>query len=42
LRASYGDQYSLRLDVARIAKAGNDPEQLAGDWRVHFSLNATF
>jgi hemolysin activation/secretion protein len=42
LRAGYGEQYSLRLDVARIAKAGNDPEQLSGDWRAHFSLNATF
>ena len=42
LRAGYGEQYSLRLDAARIAKAGNDPEQLSGDWRAHFSLNATF
>lgn len=42
LRATYGEQYSLRLDMARITKAGNDPEQLAGDWRAHLSLNATF
>lgn len=42
LRAFYSKQLSLRIDVARIMKAGNDPEQLAGDRRVHLSLNATF
>jgi hemolysin activation/secretion protein len=42
LRANYAEQYSLRLDVARIMKAGIDPEQQAGDWRAHLSLNATF
>jgi hemolysin activation/secretion protein len=42
VRANYGEQYSLRLDMARITKAGNDPAQLAGDWRAHISLNATF
>ena len=42
LRASYTEQYALRLDVARIAKAGNDPQQQSGDWRAHLSMNATF
>ena len=42
LRANYTEQYSLRLDVARIMKAGTDPEQQVGDWRAHLSLNATF
>jgi len=42
LRANYGERYSMRLDLARIIKAGNDPEQQAGDGRVHLSLNATF
>ena len=42
LRANYAEQYSLRLDAARIMKAGIDPEQQAGDWRAHLSLNATF
>lgn len=42
LRATYNERFSLRLDVAQIMKAGNDPAQLAGDRRAHFSLNATF
>lgn len=42
LRSNYGEQFSLRLDVARIVIAGNDPEQQAGKWRVHLSLNVTF
>jgi hemolysin activation/secretion protein len=42
LRAFYRERASMRLDVARIMKAGNDPTQLAGDNRIHFSLNATF
>ena len=42
LRANYGEQFSMRLDVAKIVKAGKDPEQQAGDKRVHLSLNATF
>ena len=42
LRMNYGEQYSLRTDVARIAKAGNDPEQLKGKKRAHLSFNATF
>ncbi|MDO8312973.1 MAG: ShlB/FhaC/HecB family hemolysin secretion/activation protein, partial [Sideroxyarcus sp.] len=42
LRSAYSEHYSLRLDVGRIMKAGNDPEQLKGDWRIHASLSATF
>ncbi len=42
LRANYAEQFSLRLDVARIVKAGTDPAQQSGDRRVHASLNATF
>jgi hemolysin activation/secretion protein len=42
VRANYGDQLSLRLDVASIVKAGTDPEQQAGKLRAHLSLNATF
>lgn len=42
LRANYAEQYALRVDLARIMKAGTDPEQLAGKWRAHLSLNATF
>lgn len=42
LRAFYSERLALRIDVARIMKAGNDPEQLSGDRRAHLSLNATF
>ena len=42
LRANYTEQYSLRLDGARIMNAGTDPEQQVGDWRAHLSLSATF
>jgi hemolysin activation/secretion protein len=42
LRSAYSDHYSLRLEAGRIMKAGNDPQQLAGDWRIHASLSATF
>ncbi len=42
LRANYGEQYSSRLDVAQIQKAGTDSSQQAGKWRAHLSLNATF
>jgi hemolysin activation/secretion protein len=42
LRAGFTERYSLRTDVARIMKAGTDPEQQAGKWRVHLSLNAVF
>ena len=42
LRANFAEQYALRADLARIMKAGTDPEQRAGKWRAHLSLNATF
>jgi Hemolysin activation/secretion protein len=42
LRANYGELLALRIDVAQIVKAGNDPEQQAGKKRAHLSLNATF
>lgn len=42
LRSAYSDQYMMRLDAGRIMKAGNDPQQLAGDWRIHATLSATF
>lgn len=42
LRMNYMDRFAFRADVARIAKAGNDPEQQAGKRRLHLSLNATF
>jgi hemolysin activation/secretion protein len=42
LRAGFTEQYSLRVDAARIVKAGTDPTQHAGKWRGHLSLNATF
>jgi hemolysin activation/secretion protein len=42
LRAYYRERLSLRIDEARIMKAGNDPNQQVGDWRTCASLNATF
>ena len=42
LRVSYTEQFSLRLDRARITNAGTDPLQSVGDWRWHAALNATF
>lgn len=41
-RAGYMDKYSLRLDAGRIMKAGSDPAQVAGDWRIHAMLVGTF
>lgn len=41
-RSAYTQHYSLRVDAGRIMKAGNDPQQLKGDWRLHASLQATF
>jgi hemolysin activation/secretion protein len=41
LRASW-QQVSFRLDAGRIAKAGTDPLQKKGDWRMHASISATF
>jgi len=42
LRSGYGEQYSLRVDMGRIMKAGTDSLQSKGDWRVHATLSATF
>jgi hemolysin activation/secretion protein len=42
LRASFADQFSLRLDAARIINADIDPLQQTGDWRAHVSLSASF
>lgn len=42
LRSTITDTSSLRLDAGRIIKAGNDPQQLKGDWRIHAALSATF
>ena len=42
LRANYGEWLALRIDVAKIVKAGNDPEQQAGKRRAHLSLSAGF
>lgn len=42
LRVSYTEQFSLRLDRARITNAGTDTLQSVGDWRWHAALNATF
>mgnify|MGYP001113228034 CR=1 FL=1 len=42
VRAAYTEKYSLRLDAGRIMKAGSDPAQLSGDWRLHATLAGTF
>jgi hemolysin activation/secretion protein len=42
VRAGYSEKYSLRLDAGRIMKAGSDPAQAAGDWRIHAMLAGTF
>jgi len=42
VRAGYMDKYSLKLDAGRIMKAGSDPAQPAGDWRIHAMLAGTF
>jgi len=42
LRASYAEQFFLRMDAARITNAGNDPLQREGDWRLHVGLTATY
>lgn len=41
LRSTLKD-VTLRLDVARIGKAGTDPLQKVGDWRAHFELASVF
>ncbi|MBI3480775.1 MAG: ShlB/FhaC/HecB family hemolysin secretion/activation protein [Nitrosomonadales bacterium] len=42
LRANYAEKFALRIDLAKIVQAGNDPEQQVGTRRAHLSLNATF
>lgn len=42
LRASFTEQFSLRLDAARIINADTDPLQRVGDWRAHVGLSASF
>ncbi|MEQ1913880.1 MAG: ShlB/FhaC/HecB family hemolysin secretion/activation protein [Sideroxydans sp.] len=42
LRSTFSEQYSVRLDAGRIVKAGNDPQQKVGNWRLHASMVATF
>jgi len=42
LRASYAEQFSLRMDAGRIVNAGNDTAQRVGDWRAHIGLSASF
>lgn len=42
LRASFTEQFSLRLDAARIINADTDPLQRVGDWRAHIGLSASF
>jgi hemolysin activation/secretion protein len=42
LRAGYAEQFSLRLDVARIINADTDALQAVGNWRVHVGLSASF
>jgi len=41
MRATW-QQVSFRLDAGRIAKAGTDPQQKKGDWRLHAAVSATF
>ncbi|MBU0621637.1 MAG: hypothetical protein KJ795_07305 [Gammaproteobacteria bacterium] len=41
LRANW-EQVSFRLDAGRIGKAGTDPLQEKGDWRIHAAVSATF
>ena len=41
-RAGYGEQYSLRLDVARIINADTDQLQAVGNWRMYIGLSASF
>jgi hemolysin activation/secretion protein len=36
------EQVSFRMDAGRIRKAGTDPLQKKGDWRIHAAISATF
>jgi hemolysin activation/secretion protein len=42
MRSGFTDSFSLKMDAGRIIKAGNDPQQMKGDWRIHAALMATF
>lgn len=42
LRTTITEASTLRLDAGRIIKAGNDPQQLKGDWRIHAVFSASF
>jgi len=42
LRAGFAEQFSLRLDAARIINTDTDPLQRVGDWRAHIGLSASF
>jgi hemolysin activation/secretion protein len=41
LRSNW-EQVSFRLDAGRIGKAGTDPLQKSGDWRLHAAVSASF
>ena len=42
VRSAYSETVSFRMDAGRIAKDGTDPQQVKGDWRIHFALSAIF
>lgn len=42
IRSNLTENFSLKMDAGRIVKAGNDPQQLKGDWRIHAALTAIF
>lgn len=42
MRSSFANHMALRMDFARILKAGSDPMQQAGTWRAHLALSANF
>jgi hemolysin activation/secretion protein len=42
MRSAITENASMRLDAGYIIRAGNDPQQLKGDWRIHAALTATF
>ena len=42
IRSAYSDKVTFRMDAGRIAKDGTDPQQVKGDWRIHFALSAIF
>lgn len=42
LRASYQERFSLRCDAGRVIHTASGLPERVGNWRVHFSLAATF